>query len=66
MESYGLGHAPSAYYSWQLVVPTRPKSESPSAGWRAIVPEPGLALRLAARDLGRFGRLIHLTHPHQG
>jgi uncharacterized protein YjlB len=53
MEPYGLGHAPSAYYSWEPATEARAKNESPPGRW---------LLRLAARALGGLARL---SHPHQ-
>ena len=40
MESYGLGHAPSAYYSWEPVAASSAVAVFKSAGWRAGVLQP--------------------------
>ena len=61
MEPYGLGHVPSAYYSWEPATASRPVAISKSvgsAGWRAGVLQPLADLRLAlALALGALGRL---------
>jgi hypothetical protein len=61
MESYGLGHVPSAYYSWEEAAASHPVALSRSAGsagWRAGVLQPLADLRLAlGLALGALGRL---------
>ena len=58
MEPYGLGHAPSAYYSWEPAAASPSVALVGSAGWRADVLQPLADLRLALRlALGALGRL---------
>lgn len=57
MESFGIGHASSAYFSWE---PARAASPVPVS--RAAVAQPLVDLRLAsglaARAMGRLGRAL--------
>ncbi|MEO5659618.1 MAG: DUF2917 domain-containing protein, partial [Polaromonas sp.] len=51
MESSGLGHAPSAYYSWEPGAVSRDLALPVASGWRAGVLEPWLDVRRALRRL---------------
>jgi Protein of unknown function (DUF2917) len=51
MESSGLGHAPSAYYSWEAAAASSELTRPVFTGWRAGVLEPLVDLR---RALGRL------------
>jgi Protein of unknown function (DUF2917) len=58
MEPYGLGHEPSAYYSWEAVAASLASESAESANWRANVLQPLADLRLAlGLTLGASGRL---------
>ena len=60
MESYGVGHAASAYFSWEPALAARAVPALRAAGWRAGVVQPlldlRLALGLAAGAVGRLAR----------
>lgn len=60
MESWGLGHAPSAWFSWEPAAAGSAVAAPEPIGRRAAVLQPlldlRLALGLAARALGRLAR----------
>ncbi|MHB1249902.1 MAG: DUF2917 domain-containing protein [Polaromonas sp.] len=60
MESWGLGHAPSAWFSWEPATASSAVAVLRPIGWRAGVLQPlldlRLALGLAARALARLAR----------
>ncbi len=57
MESFGVGHASSAYFNWEPAAATRPVPAR-ATGWRAGVVQPLLDLRLALGLVGgAVGRL---------
>lgn len=60
MESWGLGHAPSVWFSWEPAVASSAVAVLRPIGWRAGVLQPLLDLRLApglaARALARLAR----------
>ncbi|MDP3796790.1 MAG: DUF2917 domain-containing protein [Polaromonas sp.] len=57
MESFGVGHASSAYFNWEPAAAARPVPVK-AAGWRAGVVQPLLDLRLALGLVGgAVGRL---------
>ena len=60
MESYGVGHASSAYFSWEPAAAASAVPTSRPTGWRAGVVQPlldlRLALGLAAGAVGRLAR----------
>jgi hypothetical protein len=56
MEPYGLGHAPAAYYSWEVAAASRPVIISASDGVLQPLADLRLALGLALDALGRLAR----------
>lgn len=60
MESYGVGHASSAYFSWEPAAAASAVPALKATGWRAGVVQPLVDLRLAlglvAGAVGRLGR----------